>query len=147
MTVRMSLAVALAAMSLCCPERGASAEENAGQPAAHTTVRLAQMRAVPEKWNLEANFKVFLELLEEADKHEPDFFITPEGWLDGYASPHETSTRRNSAASLKTWRAARICSAYRARRNSVGCSSVSVSLPLKKDASTMRPDCGDPRVS
>jgi len=69
-----------------------SSSENSGETGAGTTVRIAQMRAVPEKWNLEANFKVFLELLDEADKHKPDFFVTPEGWLDGYASPHKSST-------------------------------------------------------
>ena len=35
---------------------------SAGEPApgSRTTVRLGLLRAVPEKWNLEANFEVFL---------------------------------------------------------------------------------------
>ena len=86
--------VVLATMCYCwlVPGSPAWSAENSEEPAAATTVRIAQMRAVPDKWDLEANFKVFLGLLDEADKHEPDFFVTPEGWLDGYASPHESST-------------------------------------------------------
>jgi len=55
-----------------------------------TNMKLALMAAVPEKWNLDANFDVFLELLEKADG--ADVFMTPECWLDGYAAPDKAST-------------------------------------------------------
>ena len=58
-----------------------------------TTARLALMRAVPEKWNLDANFAVFLKLLDEASQQNAEILITPEGWLDGYcAADTEHST-------------------------------------------------------
>ncbi|MBN2311298.1 MAG: carbon-nitrogen hydrolase family protein [Candidatus Hydrogenedentes bacterium] len=61
------------------------------EPARHR-VRLALMRGVPVKWNLAANFDTFLALLDEAAPQKPDIFITPEGWLDGYAAPDKAST-------------------------------------------------------
>lgn len=57
-----------------------------------TTVRLALMKAVPEKWNLQANFDVFLSLLDEGEKAGATLFVTPECWLDGYAAPDKAST-------------------------------------------------------
>jgi predicted amidohydrolase len=57
-----------------------------------TTVRIAQMRTVPVKWDLEGNFEVFLKYLAEADEVDAEIFITPEGWLDGYAAPDKAST-------------------------------------------------------
>ncbi len=50
-------------------------------------VRLGLMRSVPEKWNLAANFEVFLHMIEEASRKKVEIFITPECWLDGYAAP------------------------------------------------------------
>jgi predicted amidohydrolase len=57
------------------------------------SVRLGLMRGVPEKWNLEGNFAVFLERLEEAHAQGAQVFITPECWLDGYAAADPASTR------------------------------------------------------
>lgn len=57
-----------------------------------TTARLALMQSVPEKWDLDANFEVFLEMIEQAGAQEADMLITPECWLDGYASPDKAST-------------------------------------------------------
>lgn len=62
----------------------------AAEPAG--TVRLALLRATPEKWNLESNFRVFLEGIEMAARQRASVFITPECWLDGYASPAKDST-------------------------------------------------------
>jgi len=56
------------------------------------TVRLALMRGVPEKWNVDANFEVFLSQAEKAAKKKADILITPECWLDGYAAPDKAST-------------------------------------------------------
>jgi len=57
-----------------------------------TTVRIAQMRTVPVKWDLDTNFQTFLKYLAEADEQDAEIFITPEGWLDGYAAPDKAST-------------------------------------------------------
>ena len=55
-----------------------------------SATRLALMQHVPVKWDLEANFEVFLDSLDDAEG--ADFFITPECWLDGYAAPDKAST-------------------------------------------------------
>lgn len=55
-------------------------------------LRIAMMKAVPEKWELEKNFGVFLDLLERVRNRKVDLFMTPECWLDGYASPDKDST-------------------------------------------------------
>jgi len=55
-------------------------------------IRVALMHGVPEKWNLDANFAVFLEQLDAASDKGADIFITPECWLDGYAAPDKKST-------------------------------------------------------
>jgi predicted amidohydrolase len=57
-----------------------------------TRVRLALMHGVPEKWNLQANFKVFLDACEQAGPKKADILITPECWLDGYAAPDKGSS-------------------------------------------------------
>jgi predicted amidohydrolase len=67
-------------------------EARQAAPPAKTTARLALMKAVPEKWNLDANFATFLRLLDEASAAKADIFITPECWLDGYAAPDKGST-------------------------------------------------------
>lgn len=67
-------------------ERVASKSKEAND----STIRLALMQTVPEKWNLEKNFNTFLKFLDDAKG--ADLFITPECWLDGYAAPDKTST-------------------------------------------------------
>jgi predicted amidohydrolase len=54
-------------------------------------IRVAQLAGEPVKWNLDANFAVFLERLAAAD--HADLFITPECWLDGYAAADPASSR------------------------------------------------------
>jgi len=66
-------------------------QETASKPA-RNKVRLALMQTVPVKWDLEQNFKTFLEMLEVASQHKAEIFITPECWLDGYAAPDKKST-------------------------------------------------------
>ncbi|GMU93838.1 MAG: nitrilase [Candidatus Hydrogenedentota bacterium] len=71
----------------------AAADAPAGGTAGpNNVVRIALMRAVPEKWEVEKNFQVFLRLIETASQQRADVFVTPEGWLDGYAAAHEAST-------------------------------------------------------
>lgn len=69
-------------------------EDNAGHPIkpVQNKLRLIMMKGVPEKWNLEANFGVFLNCLEKASKRKADLFVTPECWLDGYAAADKHST-------------------------------------------------------
>ncbi len=55
-------------------------------------LRLALLRTVPVKWDLEANFTVFLTGVELAAQQKTQLLITPECWLDGYASPAKDST-------------------------------------------------------
>ena len=56
------------------------------------TLRLALMRAVPEKWDLETNYRMFEITVGLAAEKEADVLITPECWLDGYASAAKNST-------------------------------------------------------
>ncbi|MDZ4860651.1 MAG: carbon-nitrogen hydrolase family protein [Candidatus Hydrogenedentes bacterium] len=56
------------------------------------TARLALMHGVPEKWEVERNFAVFLDQLESASSQDATVFITPECWLDGYAAAAPDST-------------------------------------------------------
>lgn len=64
------------------------------QPAsAHPPFRLALLRGVPVRWNLESNFKVFRAAVPLAASRGAGLLVTPECWLDGYASPDPESTR------------------------------------------------------
>ena len=92
MTVHVLVMILAMVGLVAYPLLSANAEGTEEAQATRTTVRIAQMHAVPEKWNLEKNFATFLALLEKAGAENPDIFITPEGWLDGYAAPHEDST-------------------------------------------------------
>ena len=55
-------------------------------------VRVGLMRGIPKKWDLDANFSVFLAMLEKAEEAGVEILVTPEAWLDGYAAPDEGST-------------------------------------------------------
>ena len=68
---------------------GTSAADQAGD---RNSLRLAMMRAVPEKWNLDANYRTFATAVALAAEKEADLLITPECWLDGYASAAKDST-------------------------------------------------------
>jgi beta-ureidopropionase len=75
---------------LIVPSLLAAAEPPATKDAGK--VRLALMRAVPVKWDLDANFKTFLAAVDLAAEQKAELLITPECWLDGYASPAKDST-------------------------------------------------------
>ncbi|QDU09408.1 carbon-nitrogen hydrolase family protein [Gimesia aquarii] len=62
------------------------------KPSARNRVRLALMRAVPEKWKLESNYQLFEKAVSQAAQKKADVLITPECWLDGYASTAKDST-------------------------------------------------------
>ncbi len=55
-------------------------------------MRLALLKAVPRKWDLDANLQEFLRLAKEAAAQGADLFIAPECWLDGYAVADEGCT-------------------------------------------------------
>lgn len=55
-------------------------------------LRLALLRAVPVKWDLDANFQTFQAGVDLAAQQRAQLLITPECWLDGYASPDKQST-------------------------------------------------------
>ncbi len=90
-----------------------STEVISGQPMAATSVtsgssshlRIGLLRGIPAKWDLDANYNVFLDMLKIAVGERVDVFITPECWLDGYAAPDPVSTPeklRGIAQDLRT---------------------------------------------
>jgi predicted amidohydrolase len=48
-------------------------------------VRLGLFTAVPEKWQLEVNYRTFERVFLAHVNHRPDVVVTPECFLDGYA--------------------------------------------------------------
>lgn len=73
----------LSLLVMGCPTTSSGEDDN---------IRLAMLRGVPEKWNLEHNFRIFEEAVSKAASSEADILITPECWLDGYASPDPESS-------------------------------------------------------
>ena len=71
--------------------RDHSDSATAGKPAA--AIRVALMKAVPQKWDLSGNFELFRALFEGLRARGVDLFITPECWLDGYAAGDPSSTK------------------------------------------------------
>ena len=59
---------------------------------ARDQLRLVMMKGAPQKWELDANFAVFLRRLDEACAQRAEMFVTPECWLDGYAAADKAST-------------------------------------------------------
>ncbi len=55
-------------------------------------VKIAQLRAEPVAWDLEKNFDAFLAGVDLAVTNSAEILITPECWLDGYASAAPDST-------------------------------------------------------
>ena len=55
-------------------------------------IRLALLRGIPAKWEPEKNFAVVRAAIAAAAARGADLLITPEGWLDGYASVDPDST-------------------------------------------------------
>jgi len=49
-------------------------------------VRVGLFTAMPVKWELETNWRVFEQTLERHAGEKPDIVVTPECWLDGYAA-------------------------------------------------------------
>src|SRR5262245_6517598 len=61
-------------------------------------IKIAQIKVVPEKGQLEANHRLLMEVLGEVAKvPDLDVVITPEGFLDGYVSTEEKVTANDMA--------------------------------------------------
>ena len=58
-------------------------------------LRVAQIRIVPEKGNMEKNFSMLLRTLKALEKNRPDVVITPECFLDGYVSTEDSVTKQS----------------------------------------------------
>lgn len=58
-------------------------------------IRVAQLKVVPAKGELEANHARLMEVLREVGREEVDVVVTPEGFLDGYISTEEQVTGEN----------------------------------------------------
>ncbi len=69
-------------------------------------LKIGMLRGIPEKWNLDSNFEIFLKIATSARKQKVDILITPECFLDGYAVADKASTRerviKSAAQSLDT---------------------------------------------
>jgi predicted amidohydrolase len=65
---------------------------------AQDQVRLGLFTAMPEKWNVEANWRVFAETVERHAGDKPDVIVTPECFLDGYAAAAKDWTPEKFAA-------------------------------------------------
>ena len=59
---------------------------------ARSQLRLALLQAVPSRWQLQANFDLFLGLLDGASEAGAELLVTPEAWLDGYAAADQACT-------------------------------------------------------
>jgi predicted amidohydrolase len=56
------------------------------------SVRVGMLKAVPAKWDLDANWQVIESQWHEAGRHGLDVFMTPECFLDGYVAPEKNWT-------------------------------------------------------
>ena len=57
-------------------------------------IRVAQVKIVPKRGDLRGNFARLITVLKQAARHKPDVVVTPEGFLDGYASLVKGMTRK-----------------------------------------------------
>jgi predicted amidohydrolase len=52
-------------------------------------ITIGMLKAMPAKWDVEGNWKIFQEQFRRHQEHKLDVFITPECFLDGYAVTEE----------------------------------------------------------
>ena len=60
-----------------------------------TSIRIAQIRAVPEKGNLKGNHKKLMSVLLDVASRDVDVVVTPECFLDGYVATEDATSRDN----------------------------------------------------
>jgi len=70
----------------------------AGGLCAQDRVRVGLFTAMPVKWDIEANWRAFEETVARHAAERPDVIVTPECFLDGYASAAAASTTEKFAA-------------------------------------------------
>jgi len=78
------------------PERDSRRDSNgtAGDEAALSAIRVAQIKVYPQKGKMEANHEKLLGILDDVEKNENvDVVVTPEGFLDGYVSTEKSVAR------------------------------------------------------
>lgn len=67
--------------------------EAMSMPEVRNNLKIGLFQHVPTKWALHENLASFLRGVEEASMAGVELLITPECFLDGYASPDKTSSR------------------------------------------------------
>ena len=60
-----------------------------------THIRIAQIRIVPDKGNLEGNHEKLMSVLGEVAREDVDVIVTPECFLDGYVATEDSVTWDN----------------------------------------------------
>ena len=58
-------------------------------------LRIAQIKVVPVKGDIQANFEILMSVLGEIETGDPDIVVTPECFLDGYVSTEDRVTSEN----------------------------------------------------
>ena len=53
-------------------------------------IKIAQVKVFPAKGKMEQNQALLEQVLADIAPHRPDVVITPEGWLDGYATTEDS---------------------------------------------------------
>jgi predicted amidohydrolase len=76
----------------------ATASALPGQQQPQDRVRIGLFTAMPARWDLEANWRVFEETVARHAAEKPDLIVTPECWLDGYAAAAPDWTPERFAA-------------------------------------------------
>ena len=67
-------------------------------------MRLAEIKAVPEKGALAPNHALLFSILQDVAAYRPDVVITPECFLDGYLSVEKYQVARPPVASTPRFR-------------------------------------------
>jgi beta-ureidopropionase len=60
-------------------------------------IRIAQIKVIPKKGDLESNQRILFKILDKIARHKPDVVITPENYLDGYVVTESHIHRKNLA--------------------------------------------------
>ena len=66
-------------------------------PRKKSMVRIGMLKAMPGKWSVEANWRIFEEQLQANRHRKLDVIVTPECFLDGYAVTEKDWTARRFA--------------------------------------------------
>src|SRR5688572_7580085 len=93
MTKRLSrIVLVLVCLQLASAHLRSASTSNPTADVKTEQVRIAMLRAEPLVWELDRNFEGFLRGVSLAVEHSAQVLVTPECWLDGYASAAPDST-------------------------------------------------------